>query len=93
VSSEDLAQLGSDRFEVGPSDRLAGREELRVVAAALELLPGPQRRALLLATWHGYTAQEVADVEDIPLGTAKTRIRTALLRLRSARVEADRGPS
>src|SRR5215831_13016574 len=81
VPAEDLVQLGSDRFEVGPSDRLAGREDLRVVAAALEALPGPQRRALLLATWYGCTAQEVAELEQIPLGTAKTRIRTALVRL------------
>ena len=38
-----------------------------------------QRRALLLASLHGRTAKEISEIEGIPLGTAKTRIRTALL--------------
>lgn len=55
------------------------REQLR---QALAILPAEQRRALLLAAYFGRTAAEVAEVEAIPLGTAKTRIRTAMHRLR-----------
>jgi len=55
------------------------RDELR---RALAELPSPQRRALLLAAYFGRTAAEVAELEAIPLGTAKTRIRTAMTRLR-----------
>ena len=44
-------------------------------------LPAEQRRALLLAALFGFTAREVGEIEDIPLGTAKTRIRTAMLKL------------
>ena len=63
---------------------IADRETLR---QALAILPGEQRRALLLATFFGRTAAEVAELEAIPLGTAKTRIRTAMLRVRD-RIEA-----
>jgi RNA polymerase sigma factor (sigma-70 family) len=62
---------------------VADREELR---EALAILPGEQRRALLLAAYFGQTAAEIAELEAIPLGTAKTRIRTAMTRMR-ARME------
>jgi RNA polymerase sigma-70 factor (ECF subfamily) len=47
----------------------------------LAQLPMDQRRALLLATLFGFTAREIGEIESIPLGTAKTRIRTAMLKL------------
>ena len=49
---------------------------------AIARLPDDQRRALELAFLGGLTHVEVAEREGIPLGTAKTRIRTALLKLR-----------
>ena len=48
---------------------------------ALGGLPDDQRRALLLAALFGYTAREIGAIEDIPLGTAKTRIRSAMRKL------------
>lgn len=59
---------------------------LEAVEAARQLrrLPPDQARAVILAVIGGNTAQEVADHEKIPLGTAKTRIRTGLLRMRLA---------
>jgi RNA polymerase sigma factor (sigma-70 family) len=56
----------------------AGTAELR---EALVELPSEQRRALLLAALFGYTAREIGAIEEIPLGTAKTRIRSALRKL------------
>lgn len=47
----------------------------------LERLPAEQRRALLLASLFGFTAREIGEIEKIPLGTAKTRIRAAMLKL------------
>jgi RNA polymerase sigma factor (sigma-70 family) len=63
---------------------LAGTStELVRVRAAMLRLPDDQRRAVLLASLSGLTAAEIAEVEQIPLGTAKTRIRLGLRRLRS----------
>jgi RNA polymerase sigma-70 factor (ECF subfamily) len=53
----------------------------RVRSAIQELTP-TQREALELAFFGGLTHVEVAERLEIPLGTAKTRIRSALLRLR-----------
>jgi RNA polymerase sigma-70 factor (ECF subfamily) len=66
-----------------PGDASVSADELRRVAAALAAMPEEQRRALLLARLRGLTAAELAVAEGIPLGTAKTRIRTALIRLRT----------
>jgi RNA polymerase sigma-70 factor, ECF subfamily len=52
------------------------------VREALRLLPEPQREALVLAYWGGLTADQIARREHVPLGTAKSRIRLGLARLR-----------
>lgn len=49
---------------------------------AIATLPLEQRRALLLAALCGLTAREIGELEGAPLGTAKTRIRTAMRKLR-----------
>jgi DNA-directed RNA polymerase specialized sigma24 family protein len=46
-------------------------------------LPPEQRRALVLAVVYGLTAADVSQRESIPLGTAKTRIRAGLQKLRA----------
>jgi RNA polymerase sigma factor (sigma-70 family) len=55
----------------------------RLRRAILEL-PEEQRRVLLLAAFQGRTSREISEREGIPLGTAKTRLRAAMLRLRAA---------
>jgi RNA polymerase sigma-70 factor (ECF subfamily) len=62
--------------------------ESRQAAERLRSLPPEQARAVTLAVIGGCTAAEVARREGIPLGTAKTRIRTGLHRLRDAMKEA-----
>jgi RNA polymerase sigma-70 factor (ECF subfamily) len=56
--------------------------EVDRVRTALRRLPAEQATAVVLAIFHGRTAKEIAEREGVPLGTAKTRIRLGMARLR-----------
>ena len=56
--------------------------EARRVRGALATLTEVQREAVSLAFLGGYTHTEVATMLDLPVGTAKTRIRDGMIRLR-----------
>jgi RNA polymerase sigma-70 factor (ECF subfamily) len=67
-----------------PGDAALTSDAVGRVKAALNDLPAEQRRAVLLAAMYGRTAVEIADSESIPLGTAKSRIRMGMARLRES---------
>jgi RNA polymerase sigma factor (sigma-70 family) len=81
VDPADLVRLlgsSSDQPEEA-SIRGEARDMLR---EQVRRLPPEQARAVVMAGIYRMTAQAVADAEGIPLGTAKTRIRVAMIKLR-----------
>ena len=57
-------------------------DEREQLVRALRRLPGPQREAVVLSCWADLRDHEVARQAGIPVGTAKSRIRLGLRRLR-----------
>lgn len=71
--------------ELDPIDEQLGPGELALVALAgeqtrqaLESLTPCKRQAIVLAYWGGYTQREIAVLTKTPIGTVKTRMRSAL---------------
>ena len=56
---------------------------------AMATLSPAERKLLSLAYFHGWTAREIALADGIPLGTVKTRLRTALIRLRKSQMKTE----
>ena len=69
---QERPDAGAERREQGASVRAAVRE-----------LPDAQREAVVMAYWGGLTADEIARRIEVPLGTAKSRIRLGLEKLRA----------
>jgi RNA polymerase sigma-70 factor, ECF subfamily len=63
---------------------VATREQVERVQVAIDALPAEQRLAVELAYYDGLTQSEIAERTSTPLGTVKTRVRSALHTLRSA---------
>ncbi|HEV3252907.1 MAG TPA: sigma-70 family RNA polymerase sigma factor [Candidatus Acidoferrales bacterium] len=63
---------------------VAQKQMLGQVRGAMDSLPAPQREALELAYFEGLTHSEIAARTGEPLGTVKTRLRTALETLKQA---------
>jgi RNA polymerase sigma-70 factor (ECF subfamily) len=72
---DDLAEVAMGRVEaalLGPA-----------LAQALDGIPDCDRDALLLMAWNDLSYQEVADALQIPIGTVRSRISRARMRLRA----------
>ena len=76
--------------ELDPVDERLGPSELALITLAgeqarraLEALTPCKRQAIVLAYWGGYTQKEIAAITQTPIGTVKTRMRSALQDLSS----------
>ncbi len=71
-------ELPSDAHDPGTSAALVGR----ALHDALDGLPAPQRAALALHHYAGYSVEETARILGVPLETARSRLRLARERVR-----------
>ena len=86
----ERGRRATQRLDVGPgedhADAAMGRAEAALLspalAQALDGIPEADRDALLLMAWHDLSYAEVAEALDVPLGTVRSRISRARLRLR-----------
>ncbi|MEU2553061.1 RNA polymerase sigma factor [Streptomyces sp. NPDC004009] len=90
VAPEDIEALLGVVTETPERWALAD-EASSQLRSALARLPREQARALVMAGVYGMTAQQIAEQEKIPLGTAKTRIRAAMGKLRTTLAAPKRG--
>jgi RNA polymerase sigma-70 factor, ECF subfamily len=73
----DEGLLVADAADLGMA-----RHEAAQLRGAVRLLSLPQRDALVLTFWQGYTHQQAAVILSVPVGTLKSRIRDAVKKLR-----------
>lgn len=80
--------LGRAELDADPvADILERHVEREQVRHALTQLSERQRAAITLAYYRGFSASEIAELIDAPLGTVKTRLRDGLRRLRAILTE------
>jgi RNA polymerase sigma-70 factor (ECF subfamily) len=82
VDPDAIAPISADGPD--PEQVTLSAEDARGVQSALERLPEAQRSLVDLAYYEGLTHAEIAARTGIPLGTVKTRLRTAMMTLRDA---------
>jgi RNA polymerase sigma-70 factor, ECF subfamily len=83
----DRMKIAAGRDLPRPDEQPAAQaergERRRTVRTALGALPAAQREAVVLAYWGGLTADEIARRSGVPVGTAKSRVRLGLQRMRA----------
>ena len=88
IDPDEFLTLGLISNEGLPEESAMAGDSVPALRAALATLPTDQRRALVLAAVWGKTAAEISESESIPLGTAKTRIRAGMSKLRAAMTDS-----
>ncbi len=92
VDPDEFTALAAASGDAGPEEAAVSATAAPGVRAAVAALPPEQRRALVLAAVYGRTAAEISEAESIPLGTAKTRIRAGLRKVRAVLAEREGRP-
>lgn len=87
ADSEDGAALADTlaaESGFGPERRLGSSEQAQALLDALAALPAAQREAFLLQAEAGMSVADIAQATDVPLETARSRLRYARAQLRAA---------
>jgi RNA polymerase sigma-70 factor (ECF subfamily) len=72
----------------GPSDLAHSQETRERIRASVDRLPDFLRQVLLLAYYQGLKYREIADILGIPVGTVKSRLHAALVKLQEVWAES-----
>lgn len=75
--------------EPNPESNLDASQRQEWVRAALEQLPDQLRAAIDLVYYQGFKYREAADILGIPVGTVKSRLHTAILKLNEAWMQSE----
>jgi len=91
----ELDKIGDFLMEHGddPADTAIAAEDGKMLRLALEQLPPEQKHVIELAYFRGMSQSEIAAATNTPLGTVKTRIRQAMMKLRDQLVQPSESAS
>jgi len=92
MAEEDLA-LSEPVAARDVDEEVWSRVVAEQVRSALGVLSAPQREALTLAYYGGYTQREVSSLTGAPLGTVKTRMLAGMRRLKEELAGSSASPS
>jgi len=83
IDEEDGGTLMNllDSEDIDPVEQYAAAEESQAVREAIDRLPEPLRRVVLLIYFQGLKYREAAEVLGVPVGTVKSRLHTAVAKL------------
>ena len=81
--AQNLLEMLESR-DASPLELAVGEERRERVKSGIEHLPEFLKQVLLLAYYQGLKYREIADILNIPVGTVKSRLHTALARLQEA---------
>ena len=82
IDPNDAVWQEIDSSERAPDAQAVHTDAVDRVRAAMQAIPEDQRRALVRSAFYGQSASEIAEAEAIALGTAKSRIRLGLSKVR-----------
>jgi RNA polymerase sigma-70 factor (ECF subfamily) len=82
VAGPDQAGLPEEVDETTPDAPAQLAEQAQQIKEAIDRLPDHEREVVLLHQYQNFPYQEIADILEIPLGTVKSRMNSALNRLR-----------
>lgn len=81
MDADDAGWLEIPDGSPGLLETLEGEQTRLLLREAVERLPVAQREVVLLRDWEGLSYEEMARVLDVPIGTVRSRLHNATVRL------------